>query len=187
MADPATAYTYDFVTGALPDGAEHILEIGCGDGALAARLRAEGYALVALDEDEAAVEAARALPFAFTLTARAENFLWGRPDLADTIRRLRAFQEAGADVLYAPGLPDLDAIRTVCAAVDRPVNVVIGPPFSVAELVGCGVRRISLGSSLARTALGTLLRAGREIRERGTFSFTADAVPYAEANELLGR
>jgi 2-methylisocitrate lyase-like PEP mutase family enzyme len=136
----------------------------------------------------AAVEAAKALPFPFTLTARAENFLFARPDLDDTIRRLCAFEDAGADVLYAPGLPDLDAIRTVCAAVSRPVNVVAGlagTRYSVAELADAGVKRISLGSTLARAALGALARAAREIRDHGTFDFTDHAMPFAEANALM--
>ena len=101
----------------------------------------------------AAAEAARDLPF--LLTARAENFLWGRPDLDDTIRRLQAFSEAGADVLFAPGLPDLAAIRTVCGAVEKPVNVVMGlrgGSWTVAELSAAGVRRISVGGSFARAA-----------------------------------
>ncbi|HEX6355475.1 isocitrate lyase/phosphoenolpyruvate mutase family protein [Actinophytocola sp.] len=140
----------------------------------------------AVERVAAAVEAARALPFPFTLTARAENFLYGRQDLDDTIRRLQAFEEAGADVLFAPALPDLDAVRTVCAAVSRPVNhVTIGGPYSVAELRDCGVRRISLGSALARAALGEALSAAREIQESGTFTFTTRAVPYAEINALL--
>ena len=136
----------------------------------------------------AGVAAARALPFPFTLTARAENFLFNRPDLDDTIRRLRAFDEAGADVLYAPGLPDLAAIRAVCAAVAKPVNVVAGlagQRHTVAELAAAGVKRISLGSTLARAALGTLARAGREMRDRGTFDFVADALPFADANALM--
>jgi 2-methylisocitrate lyase-like PEP mutase family enzyme len=143
---------------------------------------------LAVERISAAVEAARALPFPFTLTARAENFLFGRPDLDDTIRRLRAFEDAGANVLYAPGLPDLDAIRTVCAAVSRPVNVIAGLSgnrYSVAELAGAGVKRISLGSTLARAALGALARAAREIRNQGTFDFTDDAMPFAEANALM--
>jgi 2-methylisocitrate lyase-like PEP mutase family enzyme len=143
---------------------------------------------LAVERIIAAVEAAKALPFPFTLTARAENFLFGRPDLEDTIRRLRAFEDAGANVLYAPGLPDLDAIRTVCAAVSRPVNVIAGlagPRHSVAELAGAGVKRISLGSTLARAALGALARAAREIRNHGTFDFTDDAMPFAEANALM--
>ncbi|MGH6806408.1 MAG: isocitrate lyase/PEP mutase family protein, partial [Ensifer adhaerens] len=109
----------------------------------------------AVERIRAAAEAARDLPF--LLTARAENYLWGRPDLGDTIRRLQAFSEAGANVLYAPGLPDLEAIRTVCAAVDKPVNVVMGlkgRSYTVSELSGAGVRRISVGGSFARAALG---------------------------------
>lgn len=143
---------------------------------------------LAVERIAAAVEAGKGLPFPFTLTARAENFLYGRPDLDDTIRRLRAFEAAGADVLYAPGLPDLDAIRTICGAVSRPVNVVAGlagNPYSVAELAEAGVKRISLGSSLARTALGALAAAAREIRNRGTFGFAGNAMPFAEANALM--
>jgi 2-methylisocitrate lyase-like PEP mutase family enzyme len=105
------------------------------------------------------------------LTARAENFLFSRPDLDDTIARLKAFEAAGADVLYAPGLPDIAAIREVCASVSRPVNVVIGltgQNFTVTELAEAGVKRISLGSALSRTALGGFLRAAREIKEDGT-------------------
>jgi 2-methylisocitrate lyase-like PEP mutase family enzyme len=145
-----------------------------------------GFSL-SVERVSAAVEAAEALPFPFTLTARAENFLFGRPDLDDTIRRLRAFEDAGANVLYAPGLPDLDAIRAVCAAVSRPVNVIAGLAgnrYSVAELAGAGVKRISLGSTLARAALGALARAAREIRDHGTFDFTDDAMPFAEARAL---
>lgn len=144
---------------------------------------------VAVEHVAAAVAAARALPFPFTLTARAENFLYGRADLRDTIRRLRAYEEAGADVLYAPGLPDVDAIRTVCTAVNRPVNVLagVGPALSVDELAELGARRISLGSALARAALGGMLRAAREIRDQGTFSFVAEALPYAEGNVLMSR
>jgi 2-methylisocitrate lyase-like PEP mutase family enzyme len=144
---------------------------------------------VAAERVAAAVEAARALPFPFTLTARAENFLYRRADLKDTIRRLQAFQDAGADVLYAPGLPDVDAIRTVCSAVDRPVNVLagVGPVLSVSELAACGARRISLGSALARAALGSVWRAAREINDHGTFTFTSDALPYGEANALMSR
>jgi 2-methylisocitrate lyase-like PEP mutase family enzyme len=101
---------------------------------------------------------------------------------------LRAFEHAGADVLYAPGLPDLDAIRTVCAAVSRPVNVVAGlagQRYSVAELAAAGVKRISLGSTLARAALGALARAGRELRTRGTFDFADEAMPFADVNALM--
>jgi 2-methylisocitrate lyase-like PEP mutase family enzyme len=139
----------------------------------------------AAERVSAAVEAARDLGFPFTLTARAENFLYGRADLDDTIERLQAYEAAGADVLYAPALPDLDSVRAVCAAVAKPVNVIAGPQFSVAELSAAGVRRVSLGSGLARAALGGLIRAARETSEQGTFSFLAEAVPYAEANSLL--
>lgn len=122
------------------------------------------------------------------LTARAENFLHGRPDLGDTIARLQAFSEAGADVLYAPGLPDLEAIRAVCASVAKPVNVVMGlkgARYSVAELAGAGVKRISVGGSFARAALGGFLRAAREVKERGTFSYADDALPHAEAHRFM--
>jgi 2-methylisocitrate lyase-like PEP mutase family enzyme len=145
-------------------------------------------AVLAAERIAAAVEAARALRFPFTLTARAENFLYGRPDLDDTIRRLQAFEAAGADVLYAPGLRDLGMIRTLCAAVGRPVNVIMGlagTPFSVDQLAAAGVRRISLGSALSRVALGALLRAAREIKERGTFTFADHAAPFAEIDPFM--
>ncbi len=135
---------------------------------------------------QAAAEASRNLPF--LLTARAENFLWGRPDLDDTIRRLQAFSAAGADVLYAPGLPSLDAIRTVCANVDKPVNVVMGlkgPTFTVAELSDAGARRISVGGSFARAALGALMRAAEEVRNRGTFTYAADAIAAGDIVKLM--
>jgi 2-methylisocitrate lyase-like PEP mutase family enzyme len=132
----------------------------------------------AAERVRAAAEAARSLPFTFTLTARAENFLRGRPDLKDTIRRLQAFQNAGADVLYAPGLTTRDDIAAVVTSVDRPVNVVMGlrgVQLSLAELSAIGVKRISVGSALARTALGAFLRAAQEMREHGTFTFAKDA------------
>ncbi|MBV9022373.1 MAG: isocitrate lyase/phosphoenolpyruvate mutase family protein [Streptomycetaceae bacterium] len=141
----------------------------------------------AVERVAAAVAAARELDFPFTVTARAENFFQGRPDLDDTIRRLQAYQEAGADVLYAPALPDADAIRAVCSAVDRPVNVLMGGPLplSVTDLAKLGVRRISVGSAMSRAAFGALYRAAREIRDHGTFTFGADALPYAEVNAML--
>ncbi len=145
----------------------------------------------AVERVAAAVEAARALPFPFVLVGRAENHLHGRPDLDDTIRRLQAFEAAGADALFAPGLTRSEDIRTVCASVGRPVNVVMslpgakGPPLSVAELAELGVRRISLGSALSRAALGGFLRAAREIREQGTFTFMGEALPYGEANGMM--
>jgi 2-methylisocitrate lyase-like PEP mutase family enzyme len=133
----------------------------------------------AADRVRAAAETARALGFPFTLTARAENYLVGRPDLRDTIKRLQAYQEAGADVLYAPGLTSKDDIATVVSSVDRPVNVLMGlqgAPLSLAALSAIGVRRVSVGSALARAALGAFLRAGREMQEHGTFTFAEDAV-----------
>jgi 2-methylisocitrate lyase-like PEP mutase family enzyme len=142
----------------------------------------------AVERVAAAAEAARALPFAFVLVGRAENFLHGRPDLDDTIRRLQAFEAVGADALYAPGLTKAEDIRNVCAAVRKPVNVLMGlksGSLSVAELATLGIRRISLGSALSRAALGAFVRAAREIREHGTFRFAGDALPYAEASDFM--
>ena len=122
----------------------------------------------------AAVAAARALSFPFTLTARTENFLRGNPDLDDTIKRLQAFEKAGADVLMAPGLPDLAAVRAVCAAVSKPVNFMVGikgKSFSAAELTAAGVKRISLATSLYRTAMSGLIDAAREVKDQGTFGY----------------
>jgi 2-methylisocitrate lyase-like PEP mutase family enzyme len=136
----------------------------------------------------AAVHAARALPFPFTLTARAENFLRGNPSLDDTIARLQAFERAGADVLFAPALPDLTAVRAVCAAVSKPVNFMIGirgKSFTVAELEAAGVRRISLGTSFYRAAMTGLLVAAREVKDRGTFGFLDHAVPTQELNTAM--
>lgn len=142
------------------------------------------YALgLAVDRISAAAAAAHSLPFPFTLTARCENYLVARPDLADTIRRLQAYQEAGADVLYAPGLSSRDEIAAVVRSVDRPVNVVMGlkgAQLDIGELNGLGVRRVSVGSALARTALGAFHRAAVEMRERGTFSFAVDAMGMKE-------
>ncbi len=141
---------------------------------------------LAVERVAAAAEAARALPFPFMLTARAENFLRGKPDLDDTIRRLQAFEKAGADVLYAPLLPDLAVIKTVCAAVLKPVNVLAGrPQFSVAQLEAAGVKRVSLGGLLARAALGAFLRAAREIKKRGTFTFAMDAAATDEISAMM--
>lgn len=141
----------------------------------------------AVERVAAAVEAARALPFPFALVGRAENFLHGRPDLDDTIRRLQAFESAGADVLYAPGLTTAEDIRTVCAAVSRPVNVLMGGKgtFTVDELAALGVRRISLGSALSRAALGAFRRAARQVREEGTFGLLDDAIPFGEVSDMM--
>lgn len=144
----------------------------------------------AVERVAAAAEAARALSFPFVLVGRAENFLHGRPDLDDTIRRLQAFEAAGADALFAPGLTTAEQIRAVCAAVSRPVNVVMGlrgAAFTVAQLAELGVRRISVGSALSRAALGAFVRAAREIRENGSFRFAEDALAYAEVNATLGK
>jgi len=143
----------------------------------------------AVERVAAAVEAARALPIPFTLTARAENYLHGRNDLDDTIRRLQAFSAAGADVLYAPGLPSVEAIREVCAAVaPKPVNALAGIKglnFPAADLISAGARRISLGAALSRVALGAFLKAAKEMKEKGTFSFVDDTVTSAELSALL--
>jgi 2-methylisocitrate lyase-like PEP mutase family enzyme len=142
----------------------------------------------AAERIRAAAEAARALPFVFTLTARAENYLVGRADLADTIERLQAYQEAGADVLYAPGPSTRDDIAAVVSSVDRPVNVVMGlqgVSLTLAELSALGVKRVSVGSALARVAIGAFLRAAREMQETGGFAFAQDAVSYREINAIF--
>jgi 2-methylisocitrate lyase-like PEP mutase family enzyme len=142
----------------------------------------------AADRVRAAAEAARSLEAPFTLTARAENFLHGRPDLADTIARLQAFQDAGADVLYAPGLRTAGEITTVVRSVDRPVNVVmglLGAQLDLATLGAIGVKRVSVGSALTRAALGAFLRAAREMKDDGTFTFANDAVSYREISEMF--
>jgi 2-methylisocitrate lyase-like PEP mutase family enzyme len=137
----------------------------------------------AADRVRAAAEAVGALHFRFMLTARAENYLVGRPDLKDTILRLQAYQEAGADVLYAPGLTSRDDIEAVVRSVDRPVNVVMGLQgvrLNLATLSSIGVKRVSVGSALSRAALGAFLRAAREMRERGSFEFADEAVSFRD-------
>jgi 2-methylisocitrate lyase-like PEP mutase family enzyme len=143
---------------------------------------------LATDRIRAAVEAVRGLPFRLTLTARAENYLAGKQDLADTIARLQAYQEAGADVLYAPGLTTKNDIAAVVRSVDRPVNVVMGlqgVQLSAAELSAIGVKRISVGSTLARAAFGAFLRAAQEMRDSGTFEFAKQAVSYREITSMF--
>jgi 2-methylisocitrate lyase-like PEP mutase family enzyme len=146
---------------------------------------------LAVERVKAAVAAARSLAVPFTLTARAENLIHGRPDLHDTIRRLEAFAAAGADVLYAPGLTTREEIAAVVRAVaPKPVNVVMGLSkgfFTINELADLGVRRISLGSSLARAAYGAFLRAAEEIHDKGSFTFAKDLVPYAVFNGIFSR
>jgi 2-methylisocitrate lyase-like PEP mutase family enzyme len=136
----------------------------------------------------AAVRAARVLPFPFTLTARTESFLRGNPNLDDVIKRLQAFERAGADVLMAPGLPDLAAVRAVCAAVGKPVNFMAGikgKSFTVPELVSAGVKRISLATSLYRMAITGAQEAAREVKERGTFGYIDRSLATPDMNQFL--
>jgi 2-methylisocitrate lyase-like PEP mutase family enzyme len=142
----------------------------------------------AIERVRAGAAAARELPFSFTLTARAENYLYGRRNLEDTIGRLQAYQEAGADVLYAPGLATKEEIAAVVTSLDRPVNVLMGlqgVQMSLAELAALGVRRVSVGSALCRTALGALLRAAREMQEHGTFTFAGQAASSREISAIF--
>jgi 2-methylisocitrate lyase-like PEP mutase family enzyme len=144
--------------------------------------------VLAVERVQAAVAVVRDLPFRFTLTARAENYLIGRPDLKNTIRRLQSYQEAGADVLYAPGLTKREDIAAVVSSVDRPVNVIMGlqgAQFSLADLSALGVKRVSVGSALSRAALGAFLRAAREMREQGTFAFAEAAASYRDLNSMF--
>jgi 2-methylisocitrate lyase-like PEP mutase family enzyme len=144
---------------------------------------------LAVERITAAAEAARALPFPFMLTARAHNFLYPQPSLDDTIKRLQAFERAGADVLFAPGLPDLATVATVCSAVSKPVNFMIaikGKSFSVNELASAGVRRISLATSLYRAAMTGFLDAVLEVKDKGQFGFLDHAVTSPELNKLMG-
>jgi 2-methylisocitrate lyase-like PEP mutase family enzyme len=143
----------------------------------------------AVERIAAAATAARALPFPFMLVARAENYLHGRPDLDDTIRRLQAYEAAGAEVLYAPGITAPEDIRTVCSSVSKPVNVLMGfkgaPPLSVQELGALGVRRVSIGSGFSRAALTAFVRAAREVMDHGTFSFTEETLYISELARLF--
>ena len=144
--------------------------------------------VLATERVAVAVQAARKLPFPFTLAARAENFVRGNPDLDDTIKRLVAYEEAGADVLFAPGLPDLASVRAVCSAVSKPVNFVVGGrgrSFSVAELVDAGVKRISFGVVFYRAAMTGLADAAKEAREKGTFTFVDRAMLTTELNRYF--
>lgn len=182
--------------GASPDTCAETIEMAAGIGLVGGSIEdATGdparpiYEMaVAVERVAAAAEKASGLPF--LLTARAENYLWGRPDLGDTIARLQAFSAAGADVLYAPGLPDIDAIATVCREVDKPVNVVMGlqgGSYSVEELSSVGVSRISVGGSFARAALGAMKRAAEEVLNVGTFTYARDAMPDREVSALMSQ
>ena len=143
---------------------------------------------LAVDRVRAAAAVARSLSFRFMLTARAENYLNGRPDLKDTIRRLQAFEDAGADVLYAPGLPDIASIKSVTSSVGLPFNHVMGswsPGLTLEQLAAAGVTRVSVGGALARAALGAFLRGARELKDRGTFSYASEAASFAEIQRLF--
>lgn len=133
----------------------------------------------------AAAEAARSLDFPFTLTARAENLLHGRRALDDTIRRLRAFEAAGADVLYAPGLTTLDEVRLVVGALTKPLNVLapLVKGATVAELSGAGAKRLSVGGALARAAITALMRAGTKMLSQGSFGWTAGLASSADVQK----
>jgi 2-methylisocitrate lyase-like PEP mutase family enzyme len=143
---------------------------------------------LATERVQAAVEAARALPFPFVLTARADGLLHGRPDLDDIVRRLQAFEKAGADVLYAPGLRDLASIRAVTAAVGKPVNVVMSsadPALSAAQLADAGVRRISVGGALSRLAFAAVLEAAQEMKAQGGFTWMRSTMPTKEVKRIF--
>ncbi|MBO6540929.1 MAG: isocitrate lyase/phosphoenolpyruvate mutase family protein [Rhizobiaceae bacterium] len=139
----------------------------------------------AVERVAAAVEAARSLSRDFVFTARAENFLWGIRDLDDTIRRLQAFEKAGADVLYAPALPDVETVRTVCSSVSKPVNVLVRPGFTVDALREAGAKRLSLGSKLTTAAFGAVRNAAREMLDDGSFEFSRNEMPFAELQKLF--
>jgi 2-methylisocitrate lyase-like PEP mutase family enzyme len=141
---------------------------------------------LAVERVQAAAEVARSLPFPFTLTARAENFLYGRTDLDDTIRRLQAFEAAGADVLYAPGLYDLATIKTVVSAVKKPFNLVMGfadPTLTLPLLSAAGVKRISVGGAMARVALAAFLKCAREMKDQGAFTYVREMAPMKDVRE----
>jgi len=138
---------------------------------------------LAVERVQAAVEAARALPFPFTLTARAENLLHGKNDLDDTIRRLQAFEAAGADVLYSPGVHDIGTIRTVVASLGKPFNLVMGfadPTVTVEKIAAAGVKRISVGGAMARVALAAFLKCAREMKDEGAFTYVREMAPIKE-------
>ena len=180
-----------------PDGVAETVRLattiglaGCSIEDVAAGREQAPYELsLAAERVRAAAEAAHSMPFPFSLTARAENYLVGRPDLRDTIARLQAYQEAGADVLFAPGLKSKHDIVAVVRSVDRPVNVIMGlqgVQLSLAELSEMGVKRVSVGSALSRAAMGVFLRAAREMQTHGTFTFAEDAANYADLNTMFG-
>jgi len=180
--------------GDTPEAAAETIRLAAGTGLVGASIEDYSNSAIvdfglAVEKVEAAVAAARAQDFPFALTARSENFIRGNPDLDDTIRRLQAFEAAGADVLYAPGLPSLEAVRTVCQSVGKPVNVVMGltgSGMTTAQLAAVGVRRISLGGDLARAALGAFMAAAAEI-QAGSYNFVDDAASFAKISQYMKR
>ena len=180
--------------GDTPEAAAETIRLAAGTGLVGASIEDYSNSAIvdfglAVEKVEAAVAAARAQDFPFALTARSENFIRGNPDLDDTIRRLQAFEAAGADVLYAPGLPSLEAVRTVCQSVGKPVNVVMGltgSGMTTAQLAAVGVRRISLGGVLARAALGAFMAAAAEI-QAGSYNFVDDAASFAKIYQYMKR
>lgn len=180
--------------GASPEAVRETVQLAAAAGLAGCSIEdAPGYAApydlgLATERISAAVEVVRGLPFPFVLTARAENYLRGKPDLDDTIRRLQAFEKAGADVLFAPGLPDLATVRTVCAAISQPLSVVgsmQNGTLRVAELAAAGVKRISLATAFYRTAMTALRDAAREVQGDGTFAFSARALATSELNKYM--
>ncbi|HJM94360.1 MAG: isocitrate lyase/phosphoenolpyruvate mutase family protein [Alphaproteobacteria bacterium] len=180
--------------GNIPEEAAETIRLAAGTGLVGASIEdcTDGAIIdfnLAVEKVEAAAAAAQAQDFPFALTARSENFIRGNPDLDDTIRRLQAFEAAGADVLYAPGLPSLEAIRTICQSVGRPVNVVMGltgGTMSTAQLADAGVRRISLGGVLARAALGAFIAAAEEI-QAGSYTFVDNAASFGKISQHMKR
>lgn len=169
-------------------------EAGCVGGSIEDATGERGHPIydftLAVERVQAAVEVARSLPFPFTLTARAENFLHGRSDLDDTIRRLQAFEAAGADVLYAPGLYDLATIETVVSALKKPFNLVMGfadPTLTVPLLGAAGVKRISVGGAMARVALAAFLKAAHEMKDQGAFTYVREMAPVKEVREAFAK
>lgn len=142
---------------------------------------------LSVERIRAAVKAKNTFNFPFILTARAENYLYGRDDLNDTIRRLQAYQEAGADVLYATGIKNYDDVIAILRSVDKPLNVMIAASFSVSKLAEIGVKRISTGSLLARSAYGGLVRSAQELKDKGTCTFANDAYPFKELMKIFNR
>src|SRR3954471_4085213 len=144
---------------------------------------------LAVERVQAAVEAARALPFPFMLTARAENFLHGRKDLDDTIKRLKAFEAVGADVLYSPGLYDIGTIRTVVSSIGKPFNLVMGfadPTLTIDQLSAAGIKRVSVGGAMERYALAAFLKSAREMKDHGAFTFVREMAPMKEVRAAFG-